>query len=411
MNDLVFFDEGNLEKQEIMRDKAIAVYGVGEDCCAILEELKKYNGLKIYVTDRSENGNIGKNFYGYNVCELSDVLSQVTYIVIASEKYHISMEARLERIVKDKKDIKILSPFKMVEYFPKEQLIINKYENPSNEFSSEEELIEQKKNRNQYFDKIQAYVAEAMQYTPLFKLIEIETYNRCNGVCEFCPVNRNVDTRKEHYMSEELFHKIVGELECMEYSGRVSLFSNNEPLLDARVFEFSRYLREHLPKARIHMFTNGTLFTLGKFLELIPELDELIIDNYNQELHLIKPVKEIYEYCEVHPELKEKVSIVLRKPKELLTSRGGAAPNRKKVAVYNGVACSFPFQQMIVRPTGEVSLCCNDALGKYTMGDLSEQSILDVWYGPKFTEIREKIARGREHVGHCQYCDTFSLYL
>ena len=30
---------------------------------------------------------------------------------------------------------------------------------------------------------------------PIFQTIEIETINRCNGKCSFCPVNRNIDPR------------------------------------------------------------------------------------------------------------------------------------------------------------------------------------------------------------------------
>ena len=58
----------------------------------------------------------------------------------------------------------------------------------------------------------------------------------------------------------------------MQYSGRLTTFSNNEPLLDDRIIEFNKYAKEHLPKARIHMYTNGTLFTPDKFKELVEAL-------------------------------------------------------------------------------------------------------------------------------------------
>lgn len=43
--------------------------------------------------------------------------------------------------------------------------------------------------------------------TPLFNNIEIETVNRCNGTCSFCPVNKNQDPREYKKMPEELFKK------------------------------------------------------------------------------------------------------------------------------------------------------------------------------------------------------------
>lgn len=402
-----FFIEKNIAQYH-----NVAVYGIGRDSSIILKKLNEYKIFKnVYLVDKNGGGFIGKSFFGKTVVDFLDIVSKIDCVIVASDKYHIAIETRLNRLLKDEKDIVVLNPFKMKEYYSKNELIINKYVNKENEFTSEEMLIEEKKKRKRYFDEVNAYVNEAMTEVPLFKLIEIETYNRCNGVCEFCPVNKYMDKRKEHLMEEELFYKIISDLERLKYEGRISLFSNNEPLLDKRIFEFSKYLRKHLPKARIHMFTNGTLFTLNKFEILIPELDELIIDNYTQNLKLIKPIEEIRTYCENYPELKKKVSIILRKPKELLTSRGGDAPNRTKKNIYYGISCAFPFQQMIVRPTGEVSLCCNDPLGKNTMGDLNKESIIDVWYGKRFQAVRESIKKGREYVEHCRYCDTFSLYL
>ncbi len=235
--------------------------------------------------------------------------------------------------------------------------------------------------------------------TPLFEAVEVETINRCNGNCSFCPVNQKVDPRVRTVMAEDLFREIICQLEELNYSGRFSVFSNNEPLLDERIVELNQYAREHLPNAVIHMFTNGTLFTLDKFIALADVLDELIIDNYHQELKLIKPCLEIQEYCKTHPELTKKVTIVLRKPKEILTSRGGTAPNRKQLIDYGKDRCVLPFKQMIIRPDGKVSLCCNDAVGRYTLGDLNQEKMLDVWYGPRFQEVRKSLYEGRERWG------------
>ena len=74
-------------------------------------------------------------------------------------------------------------------------------------------------------------------------------------------------------------------------------------------------------------------------------------------------------------ELKKKVTIVMRKPHEILTSRGGDAPNRTHTATYPDIKCALPFKQLIVRPDGKVSLCCNDPYGKCTLGDLNIEGV------------------------------------
>ena len=87
--------------------------------------------------------------------------------------------------------------------------------------------------------KTREYVDLLRVKQPMFKTLEIETINRCNGKCSFCPVNSTNDDRILSKMSEDLFNKILVELVDMKYSGRVSLYSNNEPFLDDRIVDFS----------------------------------------------------------------------------------------------------------------------------------------------------------------------------
>ena len=195
----------------------------------------------------------------------------------------------------------------------------------------------------------------------------------------------------------------------MNYSGKLALFSNNEPFLDQDIIKKHRYAREKLPFARMHLFTNGTLLTIEKFAQIVGYLDELVIDNYQQELHLIKPCQEIVEYCEAHTELKKKVTIVLRKPKEILTSRGGDAPNRKKLVSYGNLRCILPYKQFIIRPDGKVSLCCNDPYGRNTLGDLNKETMMEVWFNDRFKMVRKCLYEGRKNWEHCKYCDVLAL--
>ncbi len=342
-------------------------------------------------------------FCGKPVMSVEQALAMNLHIWIASE-YSSSMERQLKDY--GAKDYSIfLNHFH--KYYETDSLVFNPYETIK-EVETEEEWNNSDRfryTRRSVYDEVEKLYKD----TPLFEAVEVETINRCNGNCSFCPVNQKVDPRVRTVMAEDLFREIICQLEELNYSGRFSVFSNNEPLLDERIVELNQYAREHLPNAVIHMFTNGTLFTLDKFIALADVLDELIIDNYHQELKLIKPCLEIQEYCKTHPELTKKVTIVLRKPKEILTSRGGTAPNRKQLIDYGKDRCVLPFKQMIIRPDGKVSLCCNDAVGRYTLGDLNQEKMLDVWYGPRFQEVRKSLYEGRERWGECKYCDTFYL--
>lgn len=240
---------------------------------------------------------------------------------------------------------------------------------------------------------------------PLFSSVEIEVINKCNGVCPFCPVNKYSDPRELKRMSTKLFKKIIDELGAMNYSGRLALHSNNEPFLDNRIIEFAKYAREHVPNAYIYMFTNGTLVTLDKFNEIIPYLDRMIIDNYNDELKLHKNAQLINQLCRKDPTLDKKVEIHVRKVHEVLNTRGGQSPNnqRKRTLV---MSCILPYKQIVIRPDGRISLCCNDPYGKNTLADLNKMTLKEAWHSERYEKVRRTLRSGRRSINLCRYCDT-----
>ncbi len=344
------------------------------------------------------------------VSRLDSIEPDTDVVVVADKKYHM---ASYEQLRKNKKKTgyyyEILDPFTRKAFGDEQVLIRNGYQNTKD--TLEGEWNDRTRELSiQYQDIAKRYINEVCEDVPIFRLIEIETINRCNGGCSFCPVNSRSDPREFKKMEETLFYSIIDQLSELNYNGRISLFSNNEPLLDDRIITFHKYAREHLPYAVMHLFTNGTLLTCELLDRLLLYLDELVIDNYNQELKLIPSVKKIVDYCEEKPEYTKKVTVYMRKPVEILTTRGGNANNREEIPDYSEIVCAHPYQQMVVRPSGQVSLCCNDPLGKVTMGDLTKQSLLDVWYGPEYTEIRKKISLGRGNFENCKKCDVFCFY-
>ena len=259
-------------------------------------------------------------------------------------------------------------------------------------------------------DSVQKYIDEYLKTgkVNLFETIEIETINRCNGECSFCPVNRRDDKRDFKIMDEQLFKNIINQLRDMNYDGRIQLFSNNEPLLDKRISDFAKYARENCKNAHLSLFTNGILLDEKKFKQLIPYFDTFCIDNYyDNEVVLPKNIREIVNICDKLPELKKKVIIQLINKKEIRNNRGGQSKNRHFTYKLK-TNCKLPFKQIIVRPDGKLSLCCNDALGTNTLGDLTKETILEAWQGEKYKKIRNLLAKkGRKAVELCQYCDNF----
>lgn len=377
--------------------KEYAIFGAGEYG---KRAAASYSFEKIVCFIDNDERKIGTTFLGLPILSLTEY----------KEKYRevpIIIALRRAKEVKEQLELEEIHNYTIFwgeqeqkTLYPEDILVFNPYEK-GNAFWTEPDIV-----TREYYD---LYVEDLYKKNEIFESVEIETYNRCNGGCSFCPVSVKNDIRVEMKMKESVFYKIIDELSEMDYRGRVALFSNNEPFLDDRIIDFHRYARKKLKYARMHLYTNGTKLSLEMYKEIIELLDELVIDNYNQNLELIKNNKIIKEYCEENPELIKKTTIVLRKIDEVLSSRGGTAPNKEKNEEYMSHRCSLPFVQLIIRPDGKVSLCCNDPLGLVTMGDVSKNSLRDVWYNEKYQELRKKIMSGRGNITRCRYCDFLCI--
>lgn len=91
--------------------------------------------------------------------------------------------------------------------------------------------------------------------------ISIETYSLCNGRCDFCPysdlerIGEKMDTATVYRLIDEIA-KFPGKQPVIINLSRV-----NEPFLDSRIFDFSKYINGHVPFARLVYFTNGSVFS------------------------------------------------------------------------------------------------------------------------------------------------------
>lgn len=236
-------------------------------------------------------------------------------------------------------------------------------------------------------------------------LISIETINRCNSNCEFCPANINSEARPFAKMDEALFQKIIGELAELNYSGYLNLYVNNEPFMDTRIEEWYRYAKEKLPQAKMLLYTNGTLITRERFLKVIPWIDKMIINNYCEEFKLHKNMISLYEYVKKTSDLWDKdITIQIRYIKEILTNRAGTAPNQLKMR-HNNKICIMPFTDFTIYPKGTVGLCCSDALEKTNYGDLNHQSLYEIWTSSEYGNLRKMIGKNRSLYQFCNGCD------
>lgn len=242
---------------------------------------------------------------------------------------------------------------------------------------------------------------------PLF--IDIETINRCNGSCAFCPANIKDEKRPFKKMDEDVFFLIINQLKDLSWTGTVYLNINNEPMIDKRIPRFVEVIKKQLKDVKVSLITNGTLMTEETLKELFDAgLDDLCINNYSTQYRLTDHNRYLYRFIKEYDTFKihTKVEFRRRYINEILATRAGSAPNKKEKNNHISSPCLYPFVDMVIFPDGKVGLCCNDCYEVTEFGDLKKESIMEIWRSEKLQSVRKHIARGRINYNFCKDCDV-----
>ncbi len=231
-------------------------------------------------------------------------------------------------------------------------------------------------------------------------------------------------------MSLDLFHKIVDEL-AETPPRRVGLYMMNEPMADKRLPDLTAYVTEKIPSTKSQVITNGTYLTRERGEALIAAgLKQLkcslqsLDPEINREIMGYESTKVIENCITFQNTIRRKrakidfrVSMVVTKKNvreiedarafwkkhgvRLVTSalenRGG---NIKGAADLNIGAmksmgdCIRPSRDMMILFNGQVPLCCVDWFRTTILGDVSRQTVQEVWHSQRVQEIRDGLHDG-----------------
>lgn len=237
---------------------------------------------------------------------------------------------------------------------------------------------------------------------PLFKVIGIETKNVCNRTCWFCKWGQLREKEPRIEMSWELIEKLLKDLSDLNFEGRLSWFGYNEPLSDPRIYEIIAKSRKVLPKALLHIATNGDLLSQKNYDRLAEAgLDKCAVSVYDQKtLDKAKGIKGNKLYLMNHMD-----SGFM----ENLTNRGGqlagdfkSAHARKRYQEN----CQRPMTTMWIRSNGDACLCCEDMYGDVVVGNVKSDTLKDIWYGVELSKYRQILAcKGRDEIKICDSCN------
>ncbi|RXK88468.1 radical SAM/SPASM domain-containing protein [Chlorobaculum sp. 24CR] len=231
------------------------------------------------------------------------------------------------------------------------------------------------------------------------KSVLIEINSACNRRCAWCP-NSTFRRPNNGFLEESLFYDIVNQLVEMRFKGSIAFNLYNEPLLDKRLPDFIKYIREQLPSCYIYLNTNGDVLSLELWKLLRRNgLDYANISQYDGKLS--KNIEGIMQSLDKR-EMKHFYAHVF----DLLSiqNRAGLVTTNTQLPLKK--VCTNPFFQLCIDYRGKVVLCCNDFFGKIEMGDVRTQSIKEIWESTPFVKYRKELRKGnRANLELCKICD------
>ena len=68
--------------------------------------------------------------------------------------------------------------------------------------------------------------------------------------------------------------------------------------------------------------------------------------------------------------------------------------------------CYYPFYKVLIDHNGDVLMCSNDWKKEKPMGNLSKESLLEIWSNKKFLDLRKKLLNSDRNHKPCNVCDV-----
>ena len=270
--------------------------------------------------------------------------------------------------------------------------------------------------------------------------VEVGIFSYCNRKCWFCSNSIIDESKKNIFMDENIFLKILNELSSINYSNNISLHRYNEPLYNKEVLlKRLRQVREYLPNAHIGINTNGDYLNIEYLKELNEigvnqliiayyydyndkntpfDIDNIIapeMDKFINKLQL-KPIEIIKNDITYRIILKYGNINIIYKANNmnvLATDRGGTIKTLSNNHRYR--QCSLLNVQSVIDYDGSYVICCHVRSDipehqKYIIGNIKDNSIFELFTNNKIINFRKELLRNELKHGACKHCIDYRTW-
>ena len=296
----------------------------------------------------------------------------------------------------------------------------------------------------------------------------IEPTNRCNFRCQFCPTGNDELLkqvgRPKGSMSYELYIKIIDDLRSLCDTAaaklkRLHLYKDGEPLLHPDLGKMIAYAKERDVSESIETTTNGALLTKIKAFELIHSgLDVIRVSiehttdaGYKAITRTFGDYRRIIQNVEGLFQEKERQNSALQIHAKIVDAGLSDAEKERFIADFSPISdslnidqlmgwsksevmdwklgqsvttgmdgvtalkewdvCPDPFSKLAINFNGTASICCVDWSHGTVVGDLTTQSLTEVWEGEALRHFRRLHLTGqRKQIEACSSCDYLKTF-
>jgi radical SAM protein with 4Fe4S-binding SPASM domain len=297
---------------------------------------------------------------------------------------------------------------------------------------------------------------------PLFPhVIQLQTINRCNAACQMCPYPYTVHLQPKQVMDDATFSKIAAECAGHPDLHEFVPMSKNEPLLDPKLEErIAEFKAAAAPHQLVEVVTNASALTPRRYEKLMQSgLDLLTISLSAHSEATFNKVMQGLSWTQVRKNLAaltrastSRVNVILRFVRQRdndfefsafrrywlgqgfnvmpfdLNNRAGVVRNyadilplmrnRLNERIHRALGrrylkvCPHAFSLMHVLENGDVPLCANDWENREILGNVQDNTLAEIYNGPRFQEIRELMVQGRyEEIPACKDCSFWKDWL
>ena len=286
-------------------------------------------------------------------------------------------------------------------------------------------------------------------YAPV---IMIEPTNICNLKCPLCPSGTDQLTREKGFMSFELFKTIIDQV--YKHSFMLLLWNQGEPFLNPDFIKMIEYANSK----KMFLMTSTNANKLPNSEEIVKSgLDYMIVsfdgatqDTYNKYRvngsleTLINNVKSIVKTKKklnsIYPTLVCQCLAMkhneheIEKIKKFSDDLGFDMFVLKNLQIYSkediinflpenpkyrrykvtgddfelkyGLKnrCQRIWSQPVINWKGDVSVCCFDKDINYKLGNINNNTFMEIWKSDKFMSFRRIILKNRSHFDICRNC-------